>query len=320
VIKRILKDRLSLLSFLRPVLLLVANYYKTFHQIRNLISQLDFEQVDRTSFTKTKAFSRLLNSPINYADIGARGGLLAHLRPFAAIIAPIYFEPDPEEFVRLKDSISEKNAKVFNTAISNHVEERTLFLTKKRGGSSVLHPSGHMLGLMAIDGDGIKRFDVEKETTIQTQPLDKAIKANETKIDVIKIDTQGLEYEILSTLGDHRPFLICAECATTEIYKNQKSLFAIGSMLERLGYFPIALMDGNMISKTKARWRKSVQVYGDVIFVPDNSEKGVEIIKRDIEKWFAALCMHGYMDFALWQLGELKLTKPPLVIETEEML
>jgi FkbM family methyltransferase len=285
-----------------------------------LISQLDFEQIDRTSFIRTAASNRFHTDPIIYADIGARGGLLAHLLPFDQIIAPIYFEPDPEEFIRLKNSISEKKARLFNTAVSNRAGDQTLYLTKKRGGSSILHPSGHMLGLMAIDGEGIKRFDVENEAIIQTQPLDKVFSANEIKLDVLKIDTQGSEYEILSTLADQRPFLICAECATTEIYKSQKSLFAIGSMLEKIGYFPVALMDGNLISKTKARWRRSIQLYGDVVFVPNNSAQGREIIARDVEKWFASLCMHGFMDFALWQIEELKIAKPALVNETEELL
>jgi len=315
-----LKNRLSLLSFLRPIILLVARHYKTFHQIRNLISQLDFEQIDRTSFIKTAASNRFLTDPINYADIGARGGLLEHLLPFDQIVAPIYFEPDPDEFIRLKNSTSGRMTKVFNTAVSNQAGDQTLYLTKKRGGSSILHPSGHMLGLMAIDGEGTRRFAVEKEVIIRTQPLDRVINFIDIKLDILKIDTQGSEYEILSTLEEQRPFLICAECATTEIYKSQKSLFAIGSMLEKIGYFPVALMDGNLISKTKARWRRSIQLYGDVIFVPNNSAEGREIIERDVEKWFASLCMHGFMDFALWQIEELKIAKPALVTETEELL
>ena len=97
-------------------------------------------------------------------------------------------------------------------------------------------------------------------------------------------------------------------------------MFAVGALLESLGYFPLHLMDGHLISKTLSNWRNSTQLYGDVIFVPDNSAKGRAIIERNVEKWFASLCMHGYMDFALWQIEELKIPKPPLVTETEELL
>jgi FkbM family methyltransferase len=80
-----------------------------------------------------------------------------------------------------------------------------------------------MMGLMAVDGEGVSRFAVEKTIEIKTQRLDEVVKFTDIKLDVLKIDTQGSEFEILSALGQHRPFLICAECATTEIYKGQKT-------------------------------------------------------------------------------------------------
>ena len=320
MLKQLLKNRWYVVSVLRLPLLIVAHYYKTFHQIRDLVSQLDSKQVDRTTFSKTNASKSFTRNPINYADIGARGGLLDFLEPFKNILNTIYFEPDVEEFEKMKKQYSNQKATIINAAVSDSNSMRTLYLTKKRGGSSLLHPSGSMIGMMSIDGEGTNRFSVEETIQIQTRRLDEVIKFEETQIDILKIDTQGSEFEILSALGAHRPFLICAECATTEIYKGQKTMFAVGALLENLGYFPLHLMDGHLISKTLSNWRNSTQLYGDVIFVPDNSSKGIAIIERDVEKWFASLCMHGYMDFALWQIEELKIPKPPLVTETEELL
>lgn len=214
----------------------------------------------------------------------------------------------------------DSNVEIINAAVSDENSVKTLYLTKKRGGSSLLSPNGPMFGLMAIDGEGLKRFDVEKTEEIQTRRLDEVINPSVTKIEILKIDTQGSEYKILSALGEHRPFLICAECATAEIYQGQKTLFAIGYLLENLGYFPLRLMDSHLLPKTKAKWRNSVQLYGDVIFVPNNSSSGKAIIEQDVEKWFASLCMHGFMDFALWQIEELKIPKPTLVLETEKLL
>ena len=320
MLKRLLRNKWSVVSTLRLPLLIVARYYNTFHQIRDLVSQLDSKQIDRTSFLKTDASKRLINEPINYADIGARDGLLKFLEPFEQILTTIFFEPDVEEFTKMQEKYKNKKVQVINAAVSDSASIRSLFLTKKRVGSSLLHPSGNMIGLMAIGSEGTSRFSVEKTVDITTQRLDEVVNYEETKIELLKIDTQGSEFEILSALGDHRPFLICAECATTEIYKGQKTLFAVGSLLENLGYFPLHLMDGHLLAKTSSNWRNSTQLYGDVIFVPDNSANGIAIIQRDVEKWFASLCMHGYMDFALWQLEELKIPKPPLVTQTKELL
>ena len=320
MLKRLLKNKWSVVSTLRLPLLLVARYYKTFHQVRDLVSQLDSKQINRTAFLNTDASKRLFAESINYADIGARDGLLDFLEPFEQILKKIFFEPDFEEFTKMQLKYSNQEAKVINAAISDSNSVKTLYLTKKRGGSSLLHPSGNMIGLMAIGSEGISRFTVEKTVDIETRRLDDVVKYEEIKIELLKIDTQGSEFEILSALGKHRPFLICAECATTEIYKGQKTLFAVGSLLENLGYFPLHLMDGHLVSKNSSNWRNSIQLYGDVIFVPNNSAQGRAIIEQDTEKWFASLCMHGYMDFALWQIEELKISKPPLVTQTEELL
>ena len=320
MLKRLLKNKWSVVSTLRLPLLLVARYYKTFHQVRDLVSQLDSKQINRTAFLKTDASKRLFAEPIKYADIGARDGLLDFLEPFEQILKKIFFEPDFEEFTKMQMKYSNQEAKVINAAISDSNSVKTLYLTKKRGGSSLLHPSGNMIGLMTIGSEGVSRFTVEKTVDIETRRLDDVVKYEEIKIELLKIDTQGSEFEILSALGKHRPFLICAECATTDIYKGQKTLFAVGSLLEDLGYFPLHLMDGHLVSKNSSNWRNSIQLYGDVIFVPNNSTQGRAIIEQDIEKWFASLCIHGYMDFALWQIEELNISKPPLVTQTEELL
>ena len=97
MLKRLLKNKWSVLSLIRSPLVLIAGYYKTFHQIRNLIAQLDFKKIDRTLILKTSAIKKFSHSPINYVDIGARGGLLDFLKPFESVLNTMFFEPDTEE-------------------------------------------------------------------------------------------------------------------------------------------------------------------------------------------------------------------------------
>ena len=82
---------------------------------------------------------------------------------------------------------------------------------------------------------------------------------------------------------------------------------------------PLRLMQITIVPKTLANFQSCIQAHGDVIFVPDNSANGRAIIERDVEKWFAALCMHGYMDFALWQIEELKISLSSEVLKREVM-
>ena len=320
MLKKLLKNKYPILSLIRFLLILTARNTRTFNQMRGLIDQLDAERANRIAFMRVNAGQRFTHEPINYADIGSRDGLLGFLKPFEKILNIIFFEPDLEEFNKLQSNYKNQRVQVFNTALSDTNSKKVLNLTRSRGCSSLLHPSGHMLGLLAIEGDGIDRFSVDDKIEVATQRIDEIFEFPKIDLDILKIDTQGSEFEILSSLGAHRPFLICSECSTTELYKNQKTFFSIGMMLENLGYFPIHLMERQLLPKTATKWRGSLQIHGDVIFVPDNSANGRAIIERDVEKWFAALCMHGYMDFALWQIEELKIPKPALITQTEELL
>ena len=320
MLKKLLKNKYPILSLIRFLLILTARNTRTFNQMRGLIDQLDAERANRIAFMRVNAGQRFTHEPINYADVGSRDGLLGFLKPFEKILNIIFFEPDLEEFNKLQTNYKNQRVQVFNTALSDTNSKKVLNLTRSRGCSSLLHPSGHMLGLLAIEGDGIDRFSVDDKIEVATQRIDEIFGFPKIDLDILKIDTQGSEFEILSSLGAHRPFLICSECSTTELYKNQKTFFSIGMMLENLGYFPIHLMERQLLPKTATKWRGSLQIHGDVIFVPDNSANGRAIIERDVEKWFAALCMHGYMDFALWQIEELKIPKPALITQTEELL
>ncbi len=182
---------------------------------------------------------------------------------------------------------------------------------------------------LCIEGDPNKvnilkaktKFDIYNDyiTPLNIIPIFKAYKVP-LNPDILKIDIQGLEYEAISGLDHFRPFLICVECSTVELYLGQKTIFDVGALLEKLGYMPLKFMEIQLVPKTLAKYQTCIPVHGDVIFVPNNSAKGRAIIERDVEKWFAALCMHGYMDFALWQIEELKIRKPELITQTEELL
>ena len=185
MLKRLLRDRWSVVSTLRLPLLIVARYYKTFHQIRDLVSQLDSKQIDRTTFLKTDASKRLFTERINYADIGARDGLLEFLKPFEKLLNTIFFEPDFEEFKQMQKKFENKKIQIINSAVSDSNSIKSLFLTKKRGGSSLLHPSGSMIGLMAIGSDGTSRFSVENIVDVTTQRLDEAVNYENTKIELL---------------------------------------------------------------------------------------------------------------------------------------
>ena len=305
--------------FIRPFVKIGIFHFQNSRAIRNIVESTDQQISNRLIFTTSAAAEKFKNSII-YFDIGARGGSQEITKEFSELLHFVVFDADPESNSKLQNDFKNSKVTVVNNAISDSDSKRTLFLTESRACSSLLEPSGHSLSLRGGNSRDLTRFQVEREIVIDTQTLSKSIPIEIKFIDILKIDIQGLEYEAISGLGLFRPFLICVECSTVELYLGQKSVFDVGAQLEKLGYMPLKFMEIQLVPKTLAKYQSCIPVHGDVIFVPNNSAQGRAIIERDVEKWFAALCMHGYMDFALWQIEELKVPKPALITQTEELL
>ena len=305
--------------FIRPFVKIGIFHFQNSRAIRNIVESADQQISNRLIFATSAAAEKFKNSII-YVDIGARGGSQEITKEFSELLHFVVFDADPESNSKLQNDFKNSKVTVVNNAISDSDSKRTLFLTESRACSSLLEPTGHSLSLRGGNSRDLTRFQVEREIVIDTQTLSKSIPIEIKFIDILKIDIQGLEYEAISGLGLFRPFLICVECSTVELYLGQKSVFDVGAQLEKLGYMPLKFMEIQLVPKTLAKYQSCIPVHGDVIFVPNNSVQGRAIIERDVEKWFAALCMHGYMDFALWQIEELKIPKPALITQTEELL
>ena len=315
----VLRRRGTLMFFINLTVTKGIVHFQNSRAIRNLVEKVDRQIADGSIFMKTAAVKRLKNLII-YVDIGARGGSQEATKKFNDLLHFVVFDADPKANSNLKNDFTNSKVTVVNFAISDSESKRTLFLTKSPASSSLLQPTGHSLSLRGGNLRELGRFRVEREIVIDTQTLSKSIPNEIRCIDILKIDIQGLEYEAISGLDHFRPFLICVECSTVELYLGQKTIFDVGALLEKLGYMPLKFMEIQLVPKTLAKYQTCIPVHGDVIFVPNNSAKGRAIIEGDVEKWFAALCMHGYMDFALWQIEELKIRKPALVTQTEELL
>lgn len=305
-------------KLLNALLRLSAHRAKTTYWLQMAINRVSQELINPTEVLDFVNHSRLTNDPLIYVDLGARGGVSDQLKALRSLIKVVLFEPDPEEFQILEShNASDPGTLVLPYAIGGTNEPRALFLTRKRACSSLLEPHGFMSELMAASVNGAneeygsaKRFDVERVETVECRTLSAALQGKVKGLDILKIDTQGLEFEILKNLGDFRPFAINVECSTTDLYKNQGTVFEVGELLRSLGYFPVSLMDNHFVPKTLAAFRRPIPLHGDCLFVPDLSSLGREIILRDPLKWMIALGVYGHFDLALWQSSSLSINLP----------
>ena len=98
------------------------------------------------------------------------------------------FEPENKPFNYLKDNYSRPNIHIYNLACSKENSERTFYSDGDTGAFSSLYSS-------VFEG---KRDILYKRTKIKTIKLDDIVRRQKLKkIDLLKIDTEGSEYEVL---------------------------------------------------------------------------------------------------------------------------
>jgi FkbM family methyltransferase len=171
-------------------------------------------------------------------DIGANEGQtvfkIQKIIPNAIIHS---FEPNQETYQILKEKINHyKSVTAWNFGIGSECSNLDFNESTLSSMSSFLPSTEETWG------------SVKQVSKIEVQTLDYFIARNNIKIiDLLKIDTQGFEYEVLvgakTTLQEKRIKLIYLEVIMGGMYKNLPSLSSILSLLERNNFSVVAFYD-----------------------------------------------------------------------------
>ena len=184
-------------------------------------------------------------------DIGAHSGLFSMLSKYNKTTKWHLFEPDPFNMSNLKNNIEVneiKNAIVYEEALSDYVGECTLNIcTNHRG-------------LNTIGNNPVRLYSdtyyyIPSEISLNKNVIEKRkVKVNtidnlflNTKIDLIKIDTEGSEYDIIKggieVIRKYKPKILLeynagnmSQCGHTP----QK----LDDLIEQIGYTPFWTDDG----------------------------------------------------------------------------
>ena len=136
--------------------------------------------------------------PINYADIGARGGLQDELHAIAFAVSAIGFEPDADAFQRLRAEppgpwMSETYRQV---GISTTGGKQQLFVPSDPQ-AATLRRRDPAIGARFHKP---QFFDVARTEEVETVTIDAAVgEAGLGPIDFLKLDIEGVELDILKS-------------------------------------------------------------------------------------------------------------------------
>jgi FkbM family methyltransferase len=170
------------------ILILVINVYETLY----------FDFVIKRALSKLK---------LKYViDVGAnKGGFIKKLLRTDQNLIIHAFEPNPTLFMELKEKFNKKSIFLNNLAVSDTVEQKTFYENIFHLTSSLEEPNlNSQHSQRKIKAFGIKPNELIKNTyLVNTITLSQYLYDNQfKKVDLLKIDTEGHEYECLKGLFD----------------------------------------------------------------------------------------------------------------------
>jgi FkbM family methyltransferase len=190
-----------------------------------------------------------------FIDVGSRNGVL-ELASFAPYTDVYGFEPNAEEYKKLVSGTSDlelkfgvksphyKSLKYSPVALGNREGKTDFFITHGPGAAGVQEPDLESLGQIRWKGKSYSRSlgqDIfsAKKVEVDMTTLDAFAKENQIKkVDYLKIDVEGFEYEVLegakALLKDTG--VIKVETCFIPFRKNQKLFSDIDILLRNSGF------------------------------------------------------------------------------------
>lgn len=171
----------------------------------------------------------------NFIDIGCSGNLDSWWGPINHLINLYGFDPNKEECERLSGISHDFNSATYLPyAIADTDGERRLYKTKSISCYSLKEPNKKWLKRFSFD----HLFEVEGYETVPTRKLTSIPELHNLDVDIIKVDSQGLDLAILSNAAPilDSTIYIEAEPGFTENYVEEDTYAEIDSFLRANGF------------------------------------------------------------------------------------
>ena len=196
-----------------------------------------------------------LGEPLIYVDVGARNGMF-EMASIAPYVKAYGFEANPEEYEKLQTQNTDVShlgvsapryveTRYAPYAVSNVNGRQDLYVTCGAGACGILEPNLERLREITwrsrkyATSFGDEVFQVKKVVPVEVRTLSSFAEQNKiNRIDFLKIDVEGVEYEVLEGAGDllARTGVIKAEVCFIPFRKNQKMFSHIDLLLRSYGF------------------------------------------------------------------------------------
>lgn len=272
------KSLITLYKFLSSIYVFIFGR-KTGQVINDLIFSLSidakgYKNYGSHSKTGEKNFIKLIKEDISFAlDIGANVGNYTKLLLSETSCVVNSFEPLPEAFKELENIKFEYPNRLYvhNFAVGNENTTQNLYFGDIKSEKASLMPNLEKLSFVK-DGNN-KNINVKVKKLDDCENLFK-----DNRIDFIKIDTEGYEYEVLlgakNILMKHKPKFIQMEFNWHQLLKNQ-TLYNLSKFMNFSEVFRILPYGKKLIQIDPSRPENNIYHLSNYVF-----------IRKDISKKF----------------------------------
>ena len=299
--KKFLKFFRSIIKIILPAISNILVCIRSNKRVANYLNEKSHKSNNYYDFTEN--ISDLLNSEkIISLDVGAQGGFNSDKffqEKYEKFFEVIAVEPQSEEFKKLKS----KHKYVIQKGLwSEKIKKKLYILGKRKGSSSMYEPEDEFLGLQNFKKKNNDNFFVTEKVDIECDTLQNSLKElNIKKLDYLKLDTQGSEFEILKGIGDYKPLLIRSEIQVFSLYKNVPSWDKLINRLYELNYI---VCDWKDIGPHKTR--SPIEV--DMIFIPNfRNNTGKDLIIKNQNKFISLLLIFGHIELLKFLSTDIKI-------------
>jgi FkbM family methyltransferase len=209
---------------------------KIFHLLNKVLRNFKFQIKQYPNSDLRRRFSLMKKYNIDFVfDVGANKGQYAKELIFNKYYGDVHsFEPLSEEFAIItRESKYYKNWKVYNYALGEKSAELTINVSKNKVSSSILPLTNEHLNaasesiVIGTQNILVNRLDdVMKNFNINKRNL------------MLKIDTQGYEYNVLLGAGDYleKFQIIQIELSLRTMYRGEKNYLQIIEFLSKYNF------------------------------------------------------------------------------------
>ena len=256
---------------------------------------------------------------ITYVMCGARGETTNRLIRALPQVRFVGFEPDPEEFRRLKENAGNRFSFI-NVAVGARNERRRFYVTRNPGCSSLFQPNQAFYSRFKDCGPEVA---VVGEQEVETVALDSGLPAaGINTIDILDLDTQGSELEIMhgaEGLLSKSTVAVKCEVEFSSLYLDQPLFGDVDAFLRGLGFM---LFD---LSRTRYRRHnfppnaltRGQLLWGDALYLRDAAWFTARSDKRSLFKLSLIAAHLQFHDYTL-EIMDLLLNAPGMALSPEE--